>query len=193
MAEIELAKLVIRLEAETAGTINLDIMLNRISISDRTTSDERRPGRRVSAAGWPACNADSIHTVDAKTILMRGHDAEVEFAAGVRVVCDGELTNPSSQLLARNCSEVVMYVASSTSNRVDEPASEVQKRLTAAEKTGISALREEHVNDFSRLMGRCTLDLGAAPGGPTDDRIAAVRSGATDNPRKRGPPRTRLA
>ncbi len=170
----------IRYTSEIPGAINLDIMMNRIGISDAVAKDDRRPGRHVSGGGWPAPSADSIRTVDDKTILMKGHDAEVEFATAVRVVCDGELLNPVSQLLARNCSEVVLYLASSTSNRSDDPVSEVFQRLDAAEKKGYETLCEEHIKDFSALMYRCTLDLGLAPEKMTDERLEAVRKGEND-------------
>ena len=170
----------IRLVSETPGEINLDVIMNRIGISDAVAMDDRRPGRRVSGGGWPAPSADSIRTVDDQTILMRGHDAEVKFAAAVRIVCDGELLNPVSQLLARNCGEVILYLASSTSNRSEDPVREVLKLLDAAEAKGYEALREEHVKDFSVLMGRCVLDLGPSPVEPTDERIAAVRAGGND-------------
>jgi alpha-L-fucosidase 2 len=170
----------IRFVSETPGAINLDMMMNRINISDAVAMDDRRPGKRVSGGGWPAPNADSIRTVDDQTILMRGHDAEVAFATAVRVVCDGELQNPVSQLLARNCTEVLLYLASSTSNRDKDPISEVLKRLDAAQAKGYAALRAEHVKDFSYLMNRCTLDLGPAPEKYTDERLAAIRAGGND-------------
>lgn len=170
----------LRLVSETPGAINLDIRLNRKGISDAIAMDDRRPGRKVSGGGWPAPSADSIRAVNDNTFLMRGHDAEVEFVTAVRVVCDGELHNPVSQLLTRNCSEVIMYLASSTSNRSEDPTSEVFRLLDAAEKKGYNALLEEHVKDFSSLMDRCVLDLGQASSLPTDKRIEAVREGADD-------------
>jgi alpha-L-fucosidase 2 len=131
--------------------------MNRIGISDRVVEDDRRPGHLVNAGGWPAPGVDSIRTVDGNTILMRGNDAGTEFAAAVRVVCDGQLENPVSQLLVRNSSDVVMYIASSTSNRSQEPVKEVIRCLDAAVRKGYDALREEHIADFSALMDRCAL------------------------------------
>lgn len=176
----------IRLKSELPGAINLDVIMNRIGISDRVVADDRRPGHLVNGGGWPAPGADSIRTVSDNTILMRGHDAEVEFAAAVRIICDGELRNPASQLLVRNSGDVVLYLASSTSNRTQDPAAEVLRRLDAAEKTGYEALRKEHIADFSALMNRCVLDLGPSPdlgpsqAKPVDERLDAFRSGADD-------------
>lgn len=172
--------LCMRIVSEKPGSISLDIRMNRTSISDAAVSDERRPGTRVSGGGWPAPHADLIRSVDDCTILMSGHDAEVEFVTAVRVVCDGELRNPVTQLLARNCTEVMLYLASSTSNRAADPVSEVFIRLDAAEMKGYEALRGEHVSDFSSFMDRCILDLGPSPTKPTDERIALVRAGDSD-------------
>ena len=103
----------------------------------------------------PAPNADYIRSYDDKTFLMRGHDSEVEFATAVRVVCDGELQNPVSELDAVNCNKVILYLASSTSNRSENPVSDVLNKLDQAEKKGYAAIREEHIQDFSSLMERC--------------------------------------
>jgi alpha-L-fucosidase 2 len=169
-----------RYTSETPGAINLDILMNRISLSDAVTQDDRRPGRRVSNAGWPAPNADSIRTCDDRTLLMHGHDAEVRFAAAARIICDGEVINVSSQLLARQCSEAIIYVASSTSNRAADPACAVLERLDQTVGTSYPELKAAHCADFAALMSRCSLDLGTAPDLPVDERLQAVRDGAAD-------------
>ena len=170
----------IRYSADTPGAINLDVKMTRVSISDATVMDDRRPGHRAGGGGWPAPNADDIRAINDKTFLMRGNDSGVKFAAGVRLVCDGEIRNPVSQLLARDCKEVVLFVASDTSNRAEDPVAQVLERLDAAEAKSYDALREEHIEDFSSLMGRCSLDLGAPREMATDARIEAVRDGEND-------------
>ena len=170
----------IRYTSDEPGKMNLDIKMNRVEISDAVAVDDRRPGRKVSGAGWGAPFVDSLRTVDGNTILMTGHEAEVEFATAVRVIADGEILDPVSQLLARNAGQVTMYVASSTSNRVKEPVRDVMDRLDKAVKKGYSDIREDHVKDFSALMGRCILDLGPAPSLPTDNRVSALGKGEDD-------------
>ncbi|MDI9420484.1 MAG: glycoside hydrolase family 95 protein [Firmicutes bacterium] len=170
----------IRYTCDSPGAINMDMFLNRVGISDATVMDDRRPGRRVAAGGWPGTRVDSIRNIDERTMLMRGNDAGVQFACAVRVVCDGEIENPVSQLVVKNCSEVVLYLASSTSNRVPDPVADVLKRLDQAENRGYDELLEEHVQDFSALMNRCVLELEPASADYTDQRIEAVRSGGQD-------------
>ncbi len=169
----------IRFTCSKPRAINLDVLLNRIPISDKTTMDDRKPGLRLSGGGWHTTCADSIRA-EGSTILMRGHESDVSFASAVRVVCDGELRNPVSELLARDCSEVMLFLASSTSNRASDPAAEVLKLLNEAEREGYDKLREEHIKDFSALMSRCVLDLGPSPNLPTDGRITNVRMGNND-------------
>ena len=75
---------------------------------------------------------------------------------------------------------MVLYLASSTSNRSEIPVSEVFKPVGCAEKKGYEELREEHVRDFFPLMNRCILDLGPSPEKATDERISSVRNGGND-------------
>ena len=63
----------IRYTSDIPGKINLDVAMNRIGISDAIAMDDRRPGRRVSAGGWPAPFVDFLRTVNGNTILMHGH------------------------------------------------------------------------------------------------------------------------
>ena len=170
----------IKLSCDKDEAMNLDILMNRISISDAVVMDERRPGQKVSGGGWPAPNLDSVRAVDDKTMLMRGHDSEVEFAAAARIVCNGTLGDVSSQLIARGCSEAVLYIASSTSNCSDNPVAEVMDRIEAAQIKGYDAIRKEHTDDFYALMSRCMLDLGPAPNITTEKRIEAARAGEKD-------------
>ena len=172
----------IRFTSDKLAAIYLDIMMRRTGVGDMIVEDDRQPGRRTrgSGAGWSGVNADIIKTINENTYLLQGHDAEVEFAAVARVICDGELVDTSTQLLAMKSSEVIIYVASSTSNRSPDPVTDAVARLDAAEKKGYATLREEHIKDFSALMERCDLDLGTAPDEMTNKRLDAVREGAKD-------------
>lgn len=172
--------LCLRLTASVPGAINLDVMLDRVPFADAVTEDDRRPGQLVSAGGWGTVFADSIRTVDRQTLMMRGNDAATAFAAAARVLCDGQLENPDTQLLARGCQTVTLFLASSTSNRASDPAQDVLRKLNAAQAQGYEAIRAAHIADFSSYMNRCTLDLGPAPNEPTDKRLAAAAAGVND-------------
>ncbi|MCL2059857.1 MAG: glycoside hydrolase family 95 protein [Oscillospiraceae bacterium] len=173
----------IRLTADTPKAINLNLMMRRTGVGDMVGQDSRRPGMRTrGGSGWPGINCDTSRAIDDSTFLMAGKDSDIAFAVAARVECDGDLINPVTQLLANNCQEVTIYVASSTSNRAADPSADVIAKLNAAQAKGYAALREEHVADFSALMGRCDIDVGPAPAPEmmTDKRILAVREGAND-------------
>ncbi len=171
--------LCIKITCDKPGAINLDAALNRVAISDATTMDDRRPGRRVGA-GWPSPNLDTNKAIDQNTLLMTGHDAEIGFALAARVQCDGKLENPTTQLLARDCSEVTIYLASSTSNRQEEPTLKAIELLNEAQIKGYEAIKSEHTADFSSLMNRCSIDLGEQPQNTVDERLEAVKNGEND-------------
>ena len=168
-----------RLTASVPKAIQLDIMMTRVPLSESVVEDDRRPGRKVGG-GWGTLFADSVRTADDHTLLLQGHDAETAFASATRVICDGALLNPQTQLLARDCGEVVLYLASSTSNRSSDPASAVLAILDAAQESGYEAIKTAHIGDFSSLMNRSTLDLGPAPDETTDVRLAKAASGERD-------------
>ena len=172
----------VRLTANKPGAIKLEMQLDRTTMNDvRPVNDDRRPGLQAQGGGgWPAPSADIERTIDDNTFYMEGHDAEVKFVAAFRAECDGELINPVSELIADKSSCVTIYLASSTSNRSDDPRKEVLDRLDAAEKKGYEALKKEHIADFSALMDRCELDLGEIPEIPTPDLISQVNEGAGD-------------
>lgn len=170
----------VRVTTEMPGAINLDAKLDRITMADSVVQDDRRPGLKAAGGGWNAPSADVIRSVDDQTFFMQGHDAQVKFTAAFRMESDGEIINPVSQLGARNASEVVIYLASSTSNRSQEPDKDVFARLDAAQKKGYEALKREHVADFSALMDRCDLWLGEEADLPTDLQLKRVREGGED-------------
>ena len=172
--------LCIRLTASRPGAMNLDLKLDRITMADDEVEDDRRPGLKAQGGGWPAPSADILRTIDDNTFYMEGYDGALQFSAAFRLACDGEIVNPVSQLAARNCTDAVIYLASSTANRSDDPKAEVLARLDAAVKKGYEAIRAEHIADFSALMERCTLDLGEMPEIPVDRQIEAVQNGGSD-------------
>lgn len=172
--------LCIRIAADQPGTIHLNLQMDRCRISDEKRPDNRRPGRFQRGGGWAGMLLDQNHTLNASTLLIAGHASTLEFAGAVRVVTDGQLENPYSQLEIHNATEVCIYVAAATSNREKDPQGAALALLDQAESRGFSALLEEHVADFAPRMERCTLDLGQAPQAPLDQRLERYRQGGED-------------
>lgn len=172
--------LCIQLTSDTARAINLEAKLDRITMADNEVEDDRRPGLRAQGGGWPAPSANIIRAIDDHTYYMEGLDSDVGFSVAFRMECDGELLNPVSELIAKDCSCVTIYLASSTTNRTEDPRKTVLERLEAAAKKGYDTLKREHIHDFRSLMDRCEINLGEASDATVDELIEQVKNGADD-------------
>lgn len=111
----------------------------------------------------------------------------LHFAVAVRALPDAGEVSFHDGLQVRASGGVTLLVAAATSfvNFRDisgDPVATVLARLESAAKRSFSELRERHVADVGALMGRVSLSLGDASldGVPTDERLAAVKAGATD-------------
>jgi len=152
-----------RLSSDRKAAICMDVLTERCRCVDVKVPDERRPGKFVRGGEWPGSKADSNRTVSPDTLLMTGHASDVEFAMGVRMVCDGICHDACSQLIAEGSSEVVLYVASATSNRYKDPIQAVIHKLDHAQQKGYEAIRKDHEKDFRSYMERCLLDVDGKP------------------------------
>ncbi len=173
--------LALRITADTPAALDLDAQLDRCRIFDEKVPDHRRPGKFSRGGGWAGMLLDENHTINPTPLLARGHAAETGFAFAVRMITDGQVEDPYTQLLTRGATSVTLLLAADTDNREPDYTSAVLAKLDAAEKLGFDALLQRHTADFSAHMRRCTLDLGPAPDMPLDERITAARDGAQDN------------
>jgi alpha-L-fucosidase 2 len=161
-------------------------------ISDEKQPDDRRPGFFRRAGPWTGYMADENHTVDDRTLVMSGNSAGVLFSTALRVVSDGEIENPYSQLFIRNATEVCLYLGAATTNRERESSAESHRsegsslpdprkaaldRVSAAQKKGYEALKQGHVADFESRMRRCVLELSGLSGDLTvDEQLAKAQA-----------------
>ncbi len=173
--------LAVQITSSIPGVLSLDAQLDRCRIFDEKVPDHRRPGKFSRGGGWAGMLLDENHTISPTTLLARGHAAETGFAMAVRMVTDGTVEDPYTQLLTRHASCVTLLLAADTDNREQDHVSSVLARLDAAEKLGFEQLLQRHTADFNARMNRCTLDLGPAPDIPLDERLDAARAGARDN------------
>jgi alpha-L-fucosidase 2 len=172
--------LCLRIKSDRPGAVNLDIMMDRSRFSDERIADNRRPGFFKRGGQWPGLLLDENHTLDGKTLMIKGNSAGTEFCCAVRAVSDGVIEDPYSQLFVRDAGEVVLFLAAATSNREKDPEKAVVSLLDAAEKAGYDALRSGHITDFEPKMRRCVIDLGPGPALPLDQRISRAKEGASD-------------
>ncbi len=171
----------IRITADKKGAVNLDAQMDRCRIFDEKAPDHRRPGKFSRSGGWAGMLLDENHLLNDTTLQVMGHAAEIGFASAVRMVTDGRVENPYTQLLTRDATTVCLYLAAATENREKDPQTYVLDILQKAENLGYDKLKERHIADFEPMMRRCVLDLGPAKEGPTDRRIISQREGEEDN------------
>ena len=170
----------LRLRADKPGALDLDIQMDRMKYSDSKSADDRRPGKVVRGGGWSAVLLQENRTYGGDTIVISGSTAGVGYAGAAKVVCDGQLLDPTSQLLVRGATEVCIYMAGSTTNREQDPKATVLNLVEKAAQRGFEALLEEHIADFEPKMRACTLDLGDEPNALLEQRMKDFREGGED-------------
>lgn len=173
--------MVIRLTAERP-VMTLDVRLDRGLPSDEKVPDVRRPGYFARGGPWPGLLLDRNHTVRPDLLVMQGHAAETEFACAVRMVSDGRLEDPYTQLHTEGASTVTLIVAGATSNRADDPVAAATAEADAAAARSFDELLAEHLADFAPRMERCALYLGRPSARPLNERLEEARAAAADAP-----------
>ncbi|MDR1177154.1 MAG: glycoside hydrolase family 95 protein [Treponema sp.] len=173
--------LCLSLTASKKKAINLDIKFDRTVISDEKQTDDRRPGFFRRSGPWTGFMADENRTLDEQTLVMSGNSAGVGFSTVLRVVSDGEMENPYSQLFIRNATEVCLYLGAATTNREPDPRKASMDRVNAAQAKGYKVLKQRHVADFESRMSRCVLELPGLSGELTvDEQLARAQADPHD-------------
>ena len=131
---------------------------------------------------------------DAKTesvapngLVMRGR-LDLEYQAQLRVnVSGGKVIRGEDFLRVENADEATLLLAAATSYKspndlTGDPTARCAAKLNAAARKSYRELLAAHTADHQRLFQRVKLDLGQtdAVGKPTNERLEAVRNGATD-------------
>ena len=112
-------------------------------------------------------------------------------AAQVTAVCEGGSAKAEGDALQVSGNAVTLFLTAATDYALDpakkfrsgiDPVATVAAQAEKAAAKTHAALRSAHVEDFTRLMGRVSLDVGAAPAGKSvTERLAAYKAGAADN------------
>jgi alpha-L-fucosidase 2 len=94
----------------------------------------------------------------------------------------GTLTTQPSQIVVVGSDAVTVLLAFSSTFDTTDPAQVCLERVTAAAATPYADLKARHIADHQALFRRVELDLGASPQpeGSVNERIAAVKAGASD-------------
>ncbi len=107
------------------------------------------------------------------------------------VTADGKISNTDTSLIVSDATEVILYVSGATSYNgfdkcPDKDGKDENKLavdyLRAALKKNYAQLESAHIKDFQKYFNRVVVSLTdkPAPALPTDQRLAAYKTGAAD-------------
>jgi len=149
------------------------------------TADLSRPERFTTKA----------EGTDSLTMTGQMNDGQngtggIKYVARLRAIAEGgTISTSDSRLRIESVNAVTLLLAAGTDYKL-QPADyrgNVPEETTAAQLTEAAAkfypdLRSRHVTDYQKLFRRVSLDLGRGTGTDiaTDERLKAVRDGATD-------------
>ena len=107
----------------------------------------------------------------------------LSFLASAKVSAEGgsQETFPE-RILVSNANAATIVLAAGTSFKANDPKTQVERDLTRAGAKRYAQLLDAHRADHQRLYRRVALRLGnaAASSQPTDERLEAVKRGASD-------------
>ncbi len=110
-------------------------------------------------------------------------------ACRVTAVCEGGSTEPADGGISFTGNAVTLVLTAATDYALDpkrnfrsgrNPAETVASQESSVIDVSYAKLRDRHVQDFSRIMGRVRLDVGTPPDAPVNRRLEAFRKGAAD-------------
>lgn len=135
----------------------------------------------------------SVATSGAAYAAFMGSLNTVSYGARLRVVpVDGTVTKTDQGLVVENATEVIFYLCAATNfdpNTDTRTSGETNAALrsrvlntcTAAFNKGFESILNDHVADYSPLLGRVQLDLKAGSNRTTEDLIKYYNTLATPN------------
>ena len=132
-------------------------------------------------------NGAKAESVTPDRLIMRGN-LNLQYEAQLQAkVSGGRLAREADALRVENANEATLLIAAATSYQSPtqisaDPAKRCEKALQAASVKSYRELLNAHTADHQRLFRRVQLDLGQteAVKRPTDERLKAVKDGATD-------------
>lgn len=158
--------IVIRLGADTPGSISADIRLG--GVRNR--------------------HLDGIARLDEHTLQMYGRaggEGGVRYAVAVHAQTEGGTVQLLGEtLVVEKADSVVIKLATATSYRSEDPAEACRELLKHASELSYGELLSRHLEDYGRLFGRILIELGQRKAEleamPTDVRLKQVAEGGTD-------------
>ncbi|EFH83389.1 glycoside hydrolase family 95 protein [Ktedonobacter racemifer] len=184
--------LVIRLTSDTPHALSLTAHLE--SLHPFTCAPAGSNKIRMTGRCPRHVDPDYLSTSD-PVIYDHGEDGHgMRFETQLQAMVEGGRISADvdGALRVENAHAVTFFLSAATSyrgfaSRPDLSAHVLEQqcttRLAAGMSKGYEVLRAAHINDYQQLFQRVTLDLGTSDGQelPTDERLAAVQKGASDD------------
>ena len=163
--------LVVRLSANRRGVLNFRVNLSR-------------------------AEAAQVLPVGNDELLMRGQlwdgvtNAGMKYAARLKAIAQGGKVSATNEgLRVEGANEVLLLLTAATDYRMQlpdwrhgDPEMKTAEQLAVAAKKSFKKLLGDHATDYQKLFNRMSLDLGTSENAklPTDERLKALQSGASD-------------
>lgn len=170
--------IVIRLECDTPGRITFDL-----SMTSPHDFQARRAGEKILRMTGQVGPRTGMGASGARRLIGPWEGEGAKFAAQVRVTADGgTIAAQQDKMSVRAADAVTLVYVAATSfvNYQDvsaDPVKRVEDYFARAGDKSYEQLYQRHVDDFSKLFGRVSIDLGGTPAGealPTDERLKRV-------------------
>ena len=150
------------------------------------TAELNRPERFTTSAEGP----DGL-IMTGQMSDGRNGTTGIRYVAHLRAMADGGTTSTADgKLRIQGANAVTILLAAGTDYKLqppdyrgNNPDQATTTQLARAGKESYTDLRDRHVADYQSLFRRVSLDLGGGPeanDAPTDERLKALRDGATD-------------
>lgn len=176
--------IVMQIECDKPGQINFDLSLT----SPHPSESKTKNGNSLLMTGQVAPRKGGEGS-GARRLIGPWEGEGTQFAAQAKVSADGgEVLRMGDKISVKNADVVtIVYVAATSFENAKsvgaDPILRVKDYLAATAGKSFEQLYQRHLDDYSALFGRVSIDLGNKVGKDeiaTDDRLHLVKEGGTD-------------
>jgi alpha-L-fucosidase 2 len=170
--------IVMRLESDREGQLSFDLLLT----SPHAVKSTALAGDKLLMTG-------QVGPREERGLIGPWEGEGMKFAAQVKVVAEGgTVIEQGDKISVRDANVVTLIYVAATGfvNYQDisaDPVQRVDEQLAAVAEKSYEELYQRHVEDYSKLFDRVSLDLegiAAEPDLPTNERLKRVVEGAVD-------------
>lgn len=176
--------IVVQLACDKPGQINFDLSLT--SPHPSKTKPIAENSLLITGQVAPRKGGEGS---GARRLIGPWEKEGTQFAAQAKVSTEGgEALARGDKVSVKNADAVtIVYVAATSfENHNDvsgDPVAKVEDYLAGVQGKTFDQLYERHINDYSELFGRVSIDLGGKPSDdtiPTNERLQKVKEGGSD-------------